>query len=225
MRRSKASTDRQETGAVAVEAALVTPLLFLLIFGLIDAALLMRDYAGATSATRVGVRIASTGADSGPCLAEASDVTKCPTGVGVPELAQQAADMMSTTSSAIPKDSVEYILVYKANEAGFPGTATERIDLAECLTECVAYRWSETQERFRWVQGSWDSSTISACGVPKPHRDNPELFWTLDSVGVQISVRHSFVAGALGTGIDVTDHAVMKFEPLANAFCAPGEHA
>jgi hypothetical protein len=206
---------REEGGAVTVEAALLTPVIFLIIFGLFDAALLLRDYAGASSAARVGVRIASTGADSGACVSQPEDLSPCPAN-GAPELAQLAADQVATSASAVPKGSFQYILVYKANDAGFPGARTTRIPLAECLTECVAYRWSAAQERFRYAQGTWDSRTISACANPARG--------ALDSVGVQIGIRHDFVAGALGSGMDVTDHAVMKFEPLANQFCASGEH-
>jgi hypothetical protein len=206
---------RSERGAVAVEAAIITPLLFLVIFGIIDVSLLMRDYVGATSAARVGVRIASTGADSGPCISDPADTVPCPAG-GAPELAQQAADEIATTASAIPKDAIRYVLVYEANEAGFPGAATSRIELADCVTECVAYRWSAAQNRFRYAQGTWNPTTISACADPARG--------PLDSVGVQVGVRHDFATGVLGAGIDLKDHAVMKFEPLANQFCGAGEH-
>lgn len=213
MRRTTA--ERGERGVVSVEAALVTPLLFLVIFGLIDISLLLRDYVGASSAARVGVRIASAGSDSGPCVSDPADVVPCPA-AGAPELAQQAADAIAKSASAIPKDSIKYVMVYAANDAGFPGTATSRIEVTDCVTKCVAYRWSTSQNRFRYAQGTWNSATISACSDPARG--------TLDTVGVQVEVRHDFIAGALTGGTDVRDHAVMKFEPLAHQFCAAGEH-
>lgn len=200
---------------VSVEAALITPLLALLVFGLIEFSLIIRDYTGVSSAARVGVRIASTGADSGPCVAEVGDTTPCPPN-GSPELAQQAADQVAQTASAVPKNSVDYLMVYKANDAGFPGTATASIDLAQCVQECVAYRWSAGKQRFRYAQGTWDSRTISACADP--------ALGTLDSVGVEVVLRHDLVTGLFGSTMRIADHAVMKFEPLGTVFCAAGRH-
>src|SRR5262245_41595604 len=59
-------TRNGDRGAVAVEAALVTPLILLLITGVIELALLMRDDVALTSAVRNGGRTASANANAGP---------------------------------------------------------------------------------------------------------------------------------------------------------------
>jgi Flp pilus assembly protein TadG len=55
---------RGEGGAAAVEFALVVPLLFLLVFGMIDFGWAINRYTVLNNATREGVRLASLGADS-----------------------------------------------------------------------------------------------------------------------------------------------------------------
>jgi hypothetical protein len=213
---------RGDTGAVAVEAALVTGAVFLLIFGIVEFAFLARDYVGVSSAARVGARIASTAADEGPCVADPADVVPCPAR-SVPELAQKAADDIGQSVVALPEDSVRYIMVYKANEAGFPNSFTDMPEMAQCLSECVVYKWYAAQERFRYFQGFWDSSQINACATSRRNLDGTP--GVLDAVGVQVVVEHQLLTGIFGASVELSDHAVTKFEPLANKGCARGEHA
>ena len=211
---ARARSRRGERGAVAIEAALVTGVVMTMIFGIIEMAFLMRDHVGVTSAARVGVRAASTGAAAGPCVAEAADAVPCPA-TGVPELAQLAADAITSARTVLPRDAITYIMVYKANAAGFPGTATSMPGLAGCSTECVAYRWSDSQDRFRYAQGAWNSSLINGCA---------DSAAPLDAVGVQVVFEHDFLTGIFGASMEMSDNAVLSFEPLTNTSCAPGAH-
>jgi hypothetical protein len=208
------SARRSERGAVAIEAALVTGVVFAMIFGILEMAFLMRDYVGVTSASRVGARAASTGAGAGACVPDPADAVPCPSH-SVPELAQLAADAIGSARTVLDKDSIDYIMVYKANAAGYPGSATSMPPLSACTSLCVAYEWSPGQNRFRYAQGSWDSRLLNGCANSAA---------PLDSVGVQIVVRHGFLTGIFGQDMDLGDHAVMKFEPLTNSACAPGAH-
>ena len=204
----------EERGAVAIEAALVTGVVFAMIFGIVEMAFLMRDHVGVASAARAGARAASVGAAAGSCTTSPADSVPCP-GNSVPELAQLAADAIASANTVLPPDSVTYIMVYKANEDGFPGTATSMPALSGCGTDCVAYRWYPSQNRFRYAQGSWDSRQINGCsGSPAP----------LDAVGVQVVVSHDFLTGVFGQSMELSDHSVMSFEPLPNNTCAPGAH-
>src|SRR3954453_23719727 len=96
---------RGQRGAVAVEAALVTPVLIILVFGIIEFALIMRDYVAVSSAVRVGARIASANPGAGLCSAQPSPCAPATT----PALAQQAADAIRQAGTAMPKDSIDYI--------------------------------------------------------------------------------------------------------------------
>lgn len=203
-----------ERGAVAIEAALVTGVVFAMIFGILEMAFLMRDHVGVGSSARVGARAASVGAAAGPCTSDPADEVPCPAN-GVPELAQLAADAIASSRTVLPRDAVTYIMVYKANEHGFPGTATSMPELSGCSTDCVAYKWYPSQNRFRYAQGSWDSRQINGCA---------DSAAPLDAVGVQVVVEHAFLTGVFGSSMELSDHSVMSFEPLANLTCAPGAH-
>ena len=65
--RARASTDepgRRQRGAAAVEFALIAPILFVLVFGIIDFGLYINANAVVTNATREGARAASLGAST-----------------------------------------------------------------------------------------------------------------------------------------------------------------
>ena len=84
--------ERDQRGAVAVEAALITPFLCLLLFGIIEMSLLMRDAVSVNSSVRVGARIASVSASSGKGTCAASSNPPPCSPATVPALAQAAAD-------------------------------------------------------------------------------------------------------------------------------------
>ncbi len=202
---------REERGAVAVEAALVTPLLLLLVFGIIEMSLLMRDHVAVSSAVRVGGRIASASADAAhiPC----TDPSVPCSPEHAPGFAQAAADAIQRAGSAMPKDSIDFILVYEANADGFPGAATDLTDPeASCSTNCVKYVWSESANKFQYASGAWDSAMVNACANDADAA----------SVGVYLQADHDFVTGIFAETTTVSDHAVMKFEPLTWETCQPG---
>lgn len=64
---------RGERGAVAVEFALVVPVLFILVFGMIDFGWAINRYTVLNNATREGVRLASLGTDSSEVTASVLD--------------------------------------------------------------------------------------------------------------------------------------------------------
>lgn len=130
---------RGERGAVAVEAALVTPVLFLLVLGIIEMSLFMRDVVSTTSSVRTGGRIASVSAGAGPGVCQASASPPPCSPANTPALAQAAADAIQRAGAAMPKDQIDYIVVYKANSAGYPLPAGNTS--MTCSTSCVKYTW------------------------------------------------------------------------------------
>lgn len=207
------SKQGRERGAVAVEAALVTPVLVVLVFGIIEFSFALRDYVAVSSAVRTGARIASTGADLGPGVCPTDLASPC-TPSSSPKLAQEAADAIQRAGSAMPKDSIDYILVYKANDGGYPGTETAMPSSCNGISDCVRFTWRDAEDKFRYSGGSWDSTTISACfpgtaGSP------------LDRIGVDMHATHKFMTAIFGSSIGLSDHAVMDFEPLPSDSCGP----
>jgi hypothetical protein len=215
---------RRERGAVALEAALITPILLIVVLGIVELGFLMRDHNVVVSNVRVGARIASTGAGAGPgtCFSGAEE-PPC-TSASSPALAQMAADAIQRSGSAMPVDQIQYIMVYKANDRGYPGADGSTTMPTSCagVSNCVRFVWRKTADRFRYAEGSWDSRTISACfpGVTNTNPPKP-----LDRVGVQMVVRHKNFTGLFGSTITLQDHAVMNFEPLVAQSCQSGAHA
>ncbi|CUR53967.1 hypothetical protein NOCA2110022 [metagenome] len=205
-------TRRGERGVVAVEVAIVTPLLLMLVFGIVEFALLMRDDTALTSATRAGGRVASANADAGPGgINEDGDcVTPC-SPANAPMFAQLAANAVQQAGSAMPKDSITEFWVYKANNKGYPGA--DGSTTMTCSTNCVKYKWVPAKDQFRYYSGTWLSSSVNGCAASPP-----------DSVGVYIMANHKFLTGLFSASTTLDDHAVFAFEPLPTLTCAAGAH-
>jgi Flp pilus assembly protein TadG len=104
MKRRQAATDPRDRGSVAVEFALLLPVLLLLIFGIIDFGRAINDQITLTQAAREGARLASLGYSTSAVTSRAqsaatglSPVTvtvtsSCPAGAGV------SVDAVVTTS-------------------------------------------------------------------------------------------------------------------------------
>lgn len=208
-RRARLRGERRDSGAAAVEFAIVVLLLLTILFGIIEFALLLRDHVSVTSAVRTAARVASSSPGAGQCTPV--NGTTCPAS-RPPALAQAAADAVQRSGTAMPKDSIDELWVYKANLQGFPGTATD-LASATCTTNCIRFRWVDANDRFTYQSGTWDTSQINAC------------IGSSDAVGVYIKSTHRFITGLFGSTIGVFDRAVMQFEPLPTAQCAPGTHS
>jgi TadE-like protein len=209
---------------VAVEAALITPLLCVLVFGIVEFSFLLRDYSVVSSDVRVGARIASTGAGLGPGTCDVYTGAPPCTPASSPALAQLAADAIQREGSAMPANQIQYILVYKANPKGYPcststcSTDTNTTMPTNCTgyTSCVRFTWQAAANggagAFRYADGTWASSTISACF---PGNST----YPLDRVGVYLKATHKMMTGLFGSAITLSDKAVFDFEPLPTASC------
>jgi hypothetical protein len=212
------SRRRNERGAAAVEAALVTPLLCLLVFGIIEFSFVLRDYTVVSSDVRAAARIASTGADAGQGTCDVYLGAPPCTPASSPALAQLAADAIQREGSAMPASAINYILVYKANDKGYPGSNGSSTMPSNCsgFSNCVRFTWQPLANSgagaFRYADGSWNSSSISAC-FPG-NATNP-----LDRVGVYMNAKHKMMTGLFGGTLTIADHATFDFEPLATAIC------
>ena len=202
---------RRERGAVAVEAAIVTPLLMILVLGIIEMSLMMRDVVSTNSSVRTGARVASSAAGAGPgtCVTTTPPTTCTP--ATSPQVAQVAADAIQRAGSAMPKDSIEWIIVYSANAHGFPMPSTNTTSYT-CSSKCVKYVWDDGLNKFRFSSGSWSSASINAC-LNDANRE---------SVGIVMQADHPWVTGLFGDGVTLRERSVMQFEPLPNESCKPG---
>lgn len=177
-----------ERGSVAVEAAIIFPLLVTLTFGIIEFALLMRDHVATTSLVRAGARTAS---------ALPRD----------PALIVNTVAAMEKAGSALPKDSYEELWIYRANDNGFPGAAgNDNFEPSDCAANCVRYAWNAAGDSFEQVSGtSWPVTNINACP------GDPDA----DAVGVYLKANHTWLTGLFFDETTVGDRAVLRFEPIA----------
>ncbi len=211
---------RHERGAIAVEAALVTPVVLLMLIGMVEFSFALRDYVSVSSAVRTGIRTATTNSalvsGNGTCEAAGPDLVSPPpcSPASTPAFAQLAAQAVQQTGTAMPKDSIDHIFVYKANDKGYPGAdgaTTMPSSIAACAasaTPCVAYVWQDSRDRFRYAGGSWTARSVNACPA------------TADSVGIYMQATHKFVSRLFGASLALGDRAVMRFEPLPTTVCA-----
>jgi Flp pilus assembly protein TadG len=222
---------------VAVEAALVLPLLCLLVFGMVEFSLVLRDYVTVTSATRSGDRIATASADAGPGTCETGPSAPPCTSANSPALAQQAADAIESSLNGVSAESVQYVLVFQANSKGWPcataddptmaagkqyctaGTVVPATAPTSCsgYVNCVKFVWSATTNAgtpgFRYSSGSWDSRTINACLTKQ------------QNVGIYLATSHKMLTGFFGSTMNISDKAVGKFEPLSDSTCSSLQQA
>jgi hypothetical protein len=154
-------TAASESGAVAVEAALVTPLLMLMLFGIVEVSLLLKDDLSVSAAARAGAR-------TGSSLPRFDD--------GTTDFAQQAADQVARSAGALDLSRVS-LTVYAADAAGDPQSGGTP---ADCTDRCVHFRYDTASSAFVRDGGSWPASSIDACpGDPGQ-----------DAIGVYVSYPH-----------------------------------
>jgi hypothetical protein len=126
---------------VAVEAAIVVPLLVSMLLGIIDLAMMLNSQVGLSAAARSAARVAS----SEPRM---------------PGFADHAAAAALRSGLGMSLSQVEEIWVYRANASGYPGGAMEFP--AECPERCIRYRVSASGTP-EVMQGAWDAASIDAC--------------------------------------------------------------
>lgn len=120
----------------------------------------------------------------------------------------------------MPQDYVDYVLVYKSNNKGYPGSAgnTTMPTYAQCgvapYLNCVGFRWAKSTDRFVYGgQGSWNSQSINACAPANSSDPGP------DSVGVYMHATHPYLSRLFGATLGISNRAIMQFEPLAQKVC------
>ncbi|HTY73150.1 MAG TPA: TadE/TadG family type IV pilus assembly protein [Actinomycetes bacterium] len=143
-RRARLDGDR---GAVAVEAALITPLLLFLLLGIIEVTMLLRDDIAVSASVRAGARTASAEPRTDGFTDDAA--------------AQVTRAVASLDGAGLKAGE---LWVYKAGPNGEAPDA--------CSVDCVRYTWDGS--RFVRASGSWDPMTINACPMDAQHPDGPD---------------------------------------------------
>lgn len=177
-----------DRGATLVEFAIILPILLLILFGIIEWSLAFKDSLTVASATRAGARTASASPRS-------------------PTFAADTAAAMDRAVTALPKDSIQELWIYRAAADGTPEGGGG--GFGSC-TVCVKYRWDEPTTSFVQVSDTWSPDTHRACAGEA------------DAVGIYLEVEHEFLTGFFPPTMTLTDHTVMNFEPIPSfQVCRP----
>jgi hypothetical protein len=205
---------------VAVEFAILVPVLMILVMGMLEFSLVMKDSAGLSATVRVGVRTAASGAGAGDgvCSPDPPTGYVCAPAKYSPALVTSAINAMQTAGTALTPDIVDFVLVYRANANGWPGaTTTAAAADAYCSqvlnppapNNCVKFTYNKIANKYQYVAGWWDSATINACINAN----------ALQSVGVYMKASHPYLTQVFGSKITLEDKAVLRFEPLPVQSC------
>lgn len=188
---------RSQRGAVMVEAAIVLPVMILVVMGIIEFGFAFASATTATGASRSGARLgAAAYATSGTIAANQ----------------RAAADQMAATVTGdlVGLTSADPVgmLVYRVNPSstsGEPAGGFPAHDMVGgCTSDCFRYKWDGT--KMVYLSGGW--ADPDACGM------------VLDSIGVYIQVKHHYITGIIGDHVYVNGHTVMRLEPLPSSQCS-----
>jgi len=185
------SGSAQDRGAVAVEAAIILPVILLLALGMMELGMLMKAHTATTTLAREGARTAS---------AESR----------VPTFAEDAANSIVRSAATLDfKRMTVWVYLVNPGDDGKPP--------ASCTTNCVNFSgWVDpvgaTPGSFTTKSGSWSPSSINAC-----LRDSAAQSV---GVYVQTSHDWMFdlfpdkIPSLPGSNTNVSSRTVMKFEPV-----------
>lgn len=186
-----------ERGVSVVEAAFVTPVFFVLIFGVLEMGLLVNSYLSTSNMTRTSTRVASAVGD---------------------QYEADLAILNSVTSgdSMMVSGTLRTVVVFLAS--GPDAEVPAACKAASVVGSCNRYTGAD-------LAGSLalpPESTQFGCGPAAQDR-----FWCPndrkrdlqgpksppDHVGVWIEVEHRYLTGIFGRTFTITDQVVMRMEP------------
>ncbi len=194
MMRFRGPTGHRERGASAVEAALVTPVVILLLLGIVEMGMVFKDYLGVSTMVRTGVRTAS---------AHPRDA----------QFATLTAQAVQGAGAAVDNTTIEELWVYKLDRTK-PGSSTPvgYTDFSNC-GQCVKFRWNKVTGSFDQLAnplGGWSASAQNAC--PSSTSLGPP-----DRIGVYIKVKHAALTGLIFRSLNLADTSVMSLEPMPSS--------
>lgn len=189
-----------ERGSAIIEAAIVTPVFLLLIFGVMEIGLLFRSDLTTTHASRDGARAASVYG------------REAETDFLVLQTVRHAADAMGV-------DAIQFVVVYKLDDP------TDAMD-PDCLTGskadvCNRYVRSDFDLALDYTNGDptphfrcVDSSSVDDAWCPG---DRDTSIENADYVGVYIETEHRFLTGFFGESRLINETTIIRIEPELNS--------
>ena len=184
-------------GAVILEAALITPVLFLFVFGAIEVGIVMSSISATSSGARDGARFAAAN------MAPAADRQVISDAIAD----RVEEDLRALTGFGTPVE----MWVYQSRT---DTPATEGYPLGQtsftggCTQNCYRYTWNASTKSFdRAGAEPWLAAELDACSAGG-----------VSSVGVYVRVAHRSPVGLFGSRT-LREHSNVRIEPLPLAQC------
>lgn len=180
-----------------VEAAIVLPVMVLVVMGIIEFGFAFGSSSTANGASRSGSRLAAAAyATSGTISANQKAA------------ADQIADTVGADLVGLTSADPVGVVIYRADptstsgepEGGFPADDL----IGGCSSDCYRYEWDGDEMVYK--SGNWPNP--DACGLE------------LDSIGVYVQAKHNYITGIIGSHVYVDGHTVMRLEPLPSDQCS-----
>lgn len=205
-----ARTGDRERGAVAVEAALVIPLLLLILFGIIEFSLAYKASINVSAAVRAGVRTASA----------------------EPRQPNFYVDVKQAVEKALAssgQDKPVELWIYAANTNGTPVDAPVSAPMT-CTGRCQKWdSWNDASRSFTnpgstgslsttWKAGYSGTGLMQSCLFPDSFAASPAAGHAIESVGIYVRIEHTAIASLFTAAIgkktfSISDQATARFEP------------
>src|ERR1019366_3107966 len=187
---------RSDSGAVAVETALVMSVLVMLLFGIVDSSFLFKDAVSVSAAARAGARMGA----SQP---------------RVWNFAQAAADQVTNSLYDLNPALLQSVWVYKTTSTGASAGLPDSGSFASCTT-CVKFVWqASTSSLSSSAPGgsdNWAYTSQNAC-AGDPARD---------VLGVYVKYKHRSPLGFFFNNMMISESTVMWIEPISTSVvCHP----
>jgi hypothetical protein len=223
---------RGDGGAVLVEAAVILPILFLLVFGILEIGAALKSYSGAANAVRAGGRMASVAGN-------------------VADADRAILERVAQEATGIPVGEIEYVVIWHASSTGEqppagcrPGAVSSpnlsSVGVSDGGTDAIGA--CNIYHRPQAPGGAFDMATGAAaqppafyfgcsgsgdpqaankvdCNWPAKNRkttvtprsavpaENP------DYLGVYLRAEHAYLTGVLGDSLTITDGSINLLEP------------
>lgn len=195
---------RGERGSAIVEAAFVTPVFLLLLFGILEYGLLFRNSLTTTNASQEAARAASIGGRS----LEADFIT---------------LETLEFGIAAMGLDQLNYVVVFNANTVA-PGLGSEIPDGHPCHTGsqdgvCNRYEAADFVHELEDAGGDptgyfrCTTSGLNLDGAWCPQTRRSGLGDDSDLVGVYVNTTHTYLTGFFGTSQTLDATTVIRVEP------------
>lgn len=208
-------------GGLTLEMAIITPVLFLILVGVLECGLAWRDSLSLSNAVRSSARVASSAGDD-----SSAD--------------HQALVALSSALEGLPSTEIRFVVVYDATggsgaNASIGGAVPEACKSTGATTSsvgghpgvCNIYsgEWIRTvfdPEDTSPFEGQTGSASNPGCAstradrawCPLQREADQRAAGGPDYVGVYVATNHGWVTGAFGeSGLDMQDNAVMRIEP------------